>query len=156
MTLGIFHSAPTTTLYSIDTYGRSSYIYKSTTMKIIMCNFATWLYTKLNGEYVGSDDFGNRYYQSKKESRQFGRKNRWVIYKGLDEPSKVPPEWFVWLHYQTDEVLSNNKKYSWEKLHQPNLTGTKFAYYPKGHALSNMKRDKATGDYESWHPNNQV
>ena len=96
----------------------------------MMCNLGTWLFTKFYGKYVGSDEFGNKYYQSTSSSREFGRKHRWVIYKGDPEATKVPPQWFSWLHYQTDTLPMNNKKHNWEKNHIPNLTGTKHAYSP--------------------------
>ena len=54
----------------------------------------TWLLTTwLHGEPVGTDDFGNRYYQNKDGSR------RWVIYNGTVEASRVPPDWHGWLHH---------------------------------------------------------
>jgi NADH:ubiquinone oxidoreductase subunit len=34
------------------------------------------------------------------------------------------------------------------------LTGTELAYRPPGHALAGNHRDKATGDYEAWTPEN--
>jgi NADH:ubiquinone oxidoreductase subunit len=116
----------------------------------------TYIYTKLFGELVGKDQFGNSYFQSRKFLRDFGRYNRWVCYIGDVEPSKVPSQWFSWLHYQTDDVpANNNKKYSWERDFIPNLTGTNSAYYPSGHVLGKGKRSKATGDYQPWRPNNK-
>jgi NADH:ubiquinone oxidoreductase subunit len=119
-----------------------------------MCNIATWLYTKLNGVYVGQDEFGNKYYQSKKADRPFNKKSRWVIYKGMPEPTKVPPQWFLWLHHQAvASPNSNAKKYAWEINHETNNTGTKKAYFPSGHPLGKGKKDKSSGDYEAWKPN---
>ena len=49
-------------------------------------NSATWgtlLTTWLSGSPVGTDDFGNRYYQNKDGSR------RWVIYNGTVEEFKI-------------------------------------------------------------------
>lgn len=115
----------------------------------------TWLYTKLFGQKIGSDEYGNIYYETKKIARCFQRKNRWVYYKGLAEGSKVPVSWFSWLHYQTDKVpitKSKSKDYKWELPSTPNLTGTKYAYMPTGHTFSTNKRDKAIGDYQSWDP----
>ena len=53
----------------------------------------TWLQTKLSGNAVGTDDFGNRYFQNKDGSR------RWVIYNGTVEASRVPPDWHGWMHH---------------------------------------------------------
>ncbi|MFO1241862.1 MAG: NADH-ubiquinone oxidoreductase subunit NDUFA12 family protein [Rickettsiales bacterium] len=96
----------------------------------------TRLHTLFFGKYVGSDDFGNRYYISRSNPRG-ARERRWVLYKGIPEPSKVPPLWHGWLHHKFDDVPSEMLQvhYNWEKEHQPNLTGTKGAYAPPGHLL---------------------
>lgn len=118
-----------------------------------MSSFSTWLYTKLFGQFVGKDEFGNSYYQTRNYKRAFNRPERWVYFNGIPEASKVPPQWFGWLHYQTNNPpASNSKKYNWEKSHRPNLTGTTEAYYPKGHLLGDKVRAKAVGDYEAWRP----
>lgn len=109
----------------------------------------TRIFTALKGHLVGKDEFGNKYYQTKKADKD-GKKKRWVMYNGMAEPSKVPPSWHGWLHYTTDEVLAN--KYNWQKQHKPNLTGTDLAYFPPGHARSGGERKAATGDYEAWQP----
>ena len=61
----------------------------------------TWLFTKLRGEVVGTDDQGNCYYQDKRVIAGRRRK-RWVIYQGEVEASRVPPDWHGWLHYTTN------------------------------------------------------
>src|SRR3954466_4008920 len=76
-------------------------------------NFGTWLHTKLHGEKVGEDAYGNVYYKSKRK-RFAGREERWVIYTGEAEASKVPPEWHAWLHHTTDAPLSAPMR-SWQK-----------------------------------------
>jgi NADH:ubiquinone oxidoreductase subunit len=117
-------------------------------------DIGTKLFTWMNGKQVGSDAFGNRYFVHRKGATRDGREMRWVIYNGLTEASKVPPEWHHWLHHGTDEVPdgSDPRKYAWQKEHQPNLTGTPYAYRPPGHVFEGGKRDKATGDYEPWSP----
>jgi len=109
----------------------------------------TRIFTKLRGQFVGEDEFGNRYYQDKKTNTN-GRKKRWVMYNGMAEPSKVPPSWHGWLHYTTDEILEN--KYDWQKAATPNLTGTSFAYYPAGAKQKVGERKKVSSDYEAWEP----
>ncbi len=109
----------------------------------------TKLYTKLFGLLVGKDKFGNSYYTGKRTD-SFGRKKRWVIYKGKNDPTIVPPAWHGWLHYTTDKILNDN--YAWQKDAMPNQTGTKNAYLPKGHVLKGGHRAKATGDYQAWRP----
>lgn len=114
----------------------------------------TRLYTWLRGELVGTDQFGNHYYQDRKEAKGRRRK-RWVIYNGEAEASRVPPDWHGWLHRTVDAPppADGLPKRVWQKEHVPNLTGTTGAYRPPGHVLAGGQRDKATGDYEPWTPN---
>ncbi len=114
----------------------------------------TWLHTKLNGQYLGKDAFGNRYYTSRKTPAT-GRKKRWVMYHGMAEPSKVPPLWHAWLHYMVDTLPTEGAgapAYSWQKEHVPNLTGTIHAYKPKGDLAAGGARDASTSDYLAWTP----
>ncbi len=108
----------------------------------------TLLATWLRGTSVGSDPFGNRYYQSRDGKR------RWVIYAGTVEASRVPPEWHGWLHHTFKEppTVSSPKIKSWEKEHSPNLTGTPGAYRPPGSLARGGVRSAATGDYQAWQP----
>ena len=112
-------------------------------------------FTRLRGtEVVGVDNLGNKYYRGKPISG-YKRERRWVIYKGDEDASKVPPEWHGWLHHQTDIVPGEGAesfRRPWQKPHQPNMTGTNQAYHPPGHILEGGRRDKATGDYEAWSP----
>jgi NADH:ubiquinone oxidoreductase subunit len=108
----------------------------------------TLLTTWFSGQSVGTDEFGNRYYQSKDGKR------RWVIYAGTVEASRVPPDWHGWMHHTfalppTGEKL---KRKPWEAQHLPNLTGTPAAYHPEGSLWHEGKRPPATGDYEAWRP----
>ena len=51
---------------------------------------------------------------------------RWVMFNGEIEASKIPPHWHAWLHKSIDEPpLNYSHKYSWQKDHKPNMTGTK-------------------------------
>ena len=104
------------------------------------------------GKSIGSDAYGNVYYSSPPR-KGYKRERRWVIYDGAPEASKVPPEWHGWLHHQTDVIPdAESFRRPWQKPHQPNMTGTNKAYRPKGHLLSEGKRDRASGDYEAWTP----
>ena len=106
------------------------------------------------GKSVGTDPLGNKYY-TRKARKGYNHERRWVIYKGAPEASSVPPEWHGWLHHQTDVLPGNNAasfRRPWQKPHEPNLTGTNQAYRPPGHILKGGQRDKATGDYEAWTP----
>ena len=68
---------------------------------------------------VGKDKNGNKYYQSKSGKR-------WVIYKGEVEASKIPNEWYSWMHYINNKIENQHdlKKYNWQKEHLPNQTGS--------------------------------
>ncbi|MCP5432585.1 MAG: NADH:ubiquinone oxidoreductase subunit NDUFA12 [Alphaproteobacteria bacterium] len=111
----------------------------------------TWWTTLKRGREVGRDAQDNRYFEEKR-SRKGERKRRWVIYAGLVEASRVPPEWHAWLHYMVDEVPAEAKRAAWEKPHRPNLTGTAQAYRPPGSLEAAAVRPPATGDYEAWRP----
>jgi len=105
--------------------------------------------------FVGEDDYGNRYYEAKDTSDSYdGRKRRFVIYKGYADASKVPPDWHGWLHHTFEEPPTKAplKRRPWEKDHQPNLTGTVWAWRPKGAIARGGERQKATGDYQPWTP----
>lgn len=113
----------------------------------------TRIYTYFNGTLVGTDAFGNRYFTEKKAAKD-AKAKRWVLYKGIAEPSKVPAKWFGWLHYTTDKVpsITDNQHYDWEKPHLPNLTGTKNSYAPDGSLRGAAIHAKSTADYEAWQP----
>jgi NADH:ubiquinone oxidoreductase subunit len=108
----------------------------------------THLNTWFRGRLVGEDVFGNRYHESRDGKR------RWVLFKGISEPSKVPPEWHGWLHYTVAEppTVAPPAIKPWEQEHQPNWTGTAMAYRPPGSLLGAGTRAKATGDFEAWRP----
>lgn len=113
----------------------------------------TRLYTIFFGQHVGTDEFGNRYYQESSEPKQ-RRRRRWVMYKGIAEASKIPPMWHGWMHYTLDALPTEIPRihYQWEKEHLPNLTGTKAAYVPPGHVLRGADRAATTSDYTAWQP----
>lgn len=117
-------------------------------------NIGTLIFTWMTGRQVGTDEFGNKYYESRKGAKLHNRPRRWCLFKGDAEASKVPPEWHAWLHHMTPEPLTDAaaKARPWQKQHQPNLTGTIHAYRPKGHDFKGGKRAEATGDYEAWSP----
>jgi NADH:ubiquinone oxidoreductase subunit len=96
---------------------------------------------------VGSDDFGNQYYQDPKSL------SRYVLYNGIVEASKIPSNWHGWMHYVTNETPSQNQsKNFWQKIHLPNLTGTKLRYFIDGHLARKSLRVKTGSDYQAWKP----
>ena len=115
-------------------------------------NGDTWgtrLFTWWNGEEVGRDEHGNLYYQSKKDPTR-----RWVVYKGSNDGSRVPPGWQLWLRGSIDELPEKAlpPRRPFERKPEPNLTGTMAAFRPDGALGSGKIRPAATGDYEPWVP----
>ena len=108
--------------------------------------FGTRLQIFFSGKLVGEDKNGNKYYESKS-----GR--RWVIYNGEVEASKIPDEWYSWIHRIGNKIenVQHLKKYKWQKKHLPNLTGTQYAYQPKSLNIEFNKK-KENRDYKAWNP----
>ena len=101
----------------------------------------TFLYTLFTGKYVGSDEFGNKYYINSKD-------RRWVIYKKDIESSQIPSEWHLWMHFLTKNIPIPKKKFDWQIAHQENLTGTVKAHKPDG--LLSADSNKNMKKYETW------
>jgi len=134
-------------------------------MKQFLTQFFTWwngttlgtlYYTRRHGQFVGTDEFGNRYYRAIGHliDPSVGRERRWVIYNGLADASRVPPGWRGWLTHNF-ELPPSEEPYTpraWEKPFVPNMTGTELAYRPTGSMLSTGQRPAATGDYVPWTP----
>jgi NADH:ubiquinone oxidoreductase subunit len=134
-------------------------------MKTFLVRFFTWWngqtfgtqwWTKRHGEFVGDDEFGNRYYRTKggKIDPALGINRRWVIYNGVAEASMTPPGWNGWLHHTVDvpPTEEDYKPYAWEKAHIGNPTGTPAAIRPDGSTLRPGPRQPTGGDYEAWSP----
>ena len=99
----------------------------------------TFLKTLFFGKYMGSDEFGNKYYKSKKNER-------WVIYAKNIEATKITSDWYLWIHHTTDKVPDNKEsKYSWQKKHLEKQTGTNNSYKPVKIRKNNVKKK-----YETW------
>ena len=100
----------------------------------------TRIYTFFSGKLVGKDEFGNKYYENKKKNK------RWVIYEGEIDASKISNEWYLWIHFTKNKVeLSKNfEKYSWQKPHSSNKTGTSESYHP------NKKNNEIKKKYSTW------
>lgn len=112
----------------------------------------TLIHTAIFGTLVGIDGFGNRYYR--RQDRKSKKERRWVMYKGIAEPSKVPAQWHGWLHYTQTEPpdVKSLSHHVWERPHLPNLTGTQGAYLPQGHLSKAGHHAPTMADYEPWKP----
>ena len=99
----------------------------------------TRIYTILKGKLIGKDSYGNKYYEDRKGKR-------WVIYNGEIEASKIPEEWYSWIHSIKNKIENSHelKKYKWQKKHQENLTGTSKAYHPSNNKNATKKK------YNAW------
>ena len=93
----------------------------------------------LFGKLVGKDDLGNKYYQTKKGKR-------FIIYNGEVDASKIPNEWYSWMHFTKNKIenIHDLDKYEWQKPHLPNQTGTENSYHPNKNNEQNNKK------YKSW------
>ena len=105
--------------------------------------FGTRIKTIFFGKFIGKDDFGNKYYQSKNGKR-------WVIYNGEINASKINSDWFSWIHHITNTLPTrkNLEKYPWQKPHKDNKTGSSESYKPN----KISKKAKNFKKYETWKP----
>ncbi|KAF9928144.1 hypothetical protein FBU30_002600 [Linnemannia zychae] len=100
------------------------------------------------GTLVGTDQFGNKYFENLNES--YGR-NRWVQFavedtffnRGTANASQIPAEWHGWLHRMLQAPPTVDKTMvapKWGVTYTENLTGSPKAYKtysttrPKVHA----------------------
>ena len=106
----------------------------------------TRLQTIFFGKLVGEDELGNKYYQNKKGKR-------WVIYNGEVEASKIPNDWYSWMHHTNNKIENshNLKKYKWQKNHLSNQTGTENAFDPEKNNTNDSSK-KRNDDYIKWSP----
>ena len=113
---------------------------------------------KRRSSEIGEDEWGNKFFEeneaSPKGSAFSGRKRRYVIYNGPAEPSRISADWHGWLHHVFDKPPTEDPlpKKTFETEHTPNLTGTIYAYKPKGALGSDEERTKTAADYEAWDP----
>ena len=111
-------------------------------------SFGTGLFTRRHGKEIGKDALGNVYFTTKAGDR------RWVIYNGSNDTSRIPPDWYAWMHHlidgHPDQALPPVRKF--EKPPVPNRTGTAEAYRPSGALERGGQRQAASGDYQAWTP----
>lgn len=95
--------------------------------------------TKPGGVLVGTDDYGNKYYETDAEE-EIHLRTRWVEYNATFlsiDISKAEPGWHYWLGYGTNtppNLLPEDQKahraYPLPEKHKPMMTGTRGAYVP--------------------------
>ena len=96
--------------------------------------FGTFLKTLFFGKFVGSDEYGNKYYKNKNDER-------WVIYSKNIEATRITSDWYLWIHHTIDKIPDkNDTKYSWQKKHLENQTGSKNSFKPVKIRKDNIKK----------------
>ena len=102
--------------------------------------FGTFLKTLFYGKFVGTDEYGNKYYKSKKNNE------RWVVYANNIEATKITSDWYLWMHHTIDKIPnSKDAKLPWQKRHLENQTGTDKSYKPV-----KLRRNANIKKYETW------
>ncbi|KAJ8737895.1 hypothetical protein PYW08_000490 [Mythimna loreyi] len=109
---------------------------------LFKASYKMWRFDTLKeGQYVGCDANGNRYYMN--NNYMIGR-SRWVEhnikYRWDYDATHITSEWFGWLHYKTDKLpcedsakhtlLCSSQAQRWLLPFEENMTGTNEAYYP--------------------------
>ena len=101
--------------------------------------FGTFLKTLFFGKNVGSDEYGNKYYQSKKDER-------WVVYGSNVEATRISADWYLWIHHTIDKIPDKKEiKFPWQKHHLDNQTGSENRFKP-----IKIKKDDSNKKYETW------
>ena len=100
----------------------------------------TFLKVLFYGTYVGKDESGNKYYESKENER-------WVVYANNIEATKITSDWYLWMHHTVDKIPKENvkNKYLWQKKHLENQTGSRNSYKP-----TKIKKNDIQKKYETW------
>lgn len=114
----------------------------------------TRFFTWRNGEHVGTDALGNRYYRAPSAIPDSIAERRWVIYSGYSEASQIPPVWHGWMHHRMDTPPTDAdvQMHEWQKPHTENMTGTAKAYRPAGSIARNTRAHKKDATYQAWRP----
>jgi len=101
--------------------------------------FSTFLKTLFFGKFVGSDQYGNKYYKSKNDER-------WVVYSSNVEATKITSEWYLWIHHTINKIPDTHaSKFKWQKEHLENQTGTVNSHKPVKINKTRIKKN-----YETW------
>ncbi len=111
---------------------------------VIFMNTFFYIYIVLFGKKIANDKFGNKYYMVFIDMLFIKIEKRYVLYNGIKDSSKIPPEYNNWLMGNVDDISTLQTR-AWVKSHLPNLSGTKLAYYPKEDNLNSKKK-------QAWKP----
>ncbi|WVQ81910.1 hypothetical protein IAT38_004037 [Cryptococcus sp. DSM 104549] len=94
-----------------------------------------WYFNDLKwGRLVGTDRFGNRYYENYDPNEELPGRNRWVDFSQHDlNASQVPPEWHSWISHirkdpPTEDAIMKQSVPFWGTPYVENLTGTRGSF----------------------------
>ena len=69
-----------------------------------------------------------------------------MVYAKIIEETKITSEWYLWMHHTIDKIPDNkDNKYSWQKQHLENQTGTSNSFKPIKIRKNNIQKK-----YETW------
>ncbi|KAL7421297.1 hypothetical protein Q5752_004182 [Cryptotrichosporon argae] len=86
------------------------------------------------GRHVGTDQFGNRYFENVNAREEVPGRHRWIDYAQDDfNASQVPRQWASWLSHirmdpPTDDPVVKQLTPPWQAPYVENLTGTRGRY----------------------------
>ncbi|KII95912.1 hypothetical protein PLICRDRAFT_97459 [Plicaturopsis crispa FD-325 SS-3] len=89
-----------------------------------------------SGRHVGTDRFGNRYFENLNPREEIPGRHRWVDFAQHNyHASQVPPEWHSWISHirkdpPTEDLVMQKSTPPWQAAWVENLTGTRGAYKP--------------------------
>ncbi|MEZ5914054.1 MAG: NADH-ubiquinone oxidoreductase subunit NDUFA12 family protein [Parvularculaceae bacterium] len=132
---GQIHADPALRLVGYDTYSTSLTLFRR------------------GARLVGKDEQGNRYYEEKSPSGPEGGK-RWVVYHGVADASRVPPDWHGWIHHI--RRTADGRAVEAARVQKDHLPGhDRYAarLSPAG-SLSRAGGPAPLRDYETWSPDN--
>ncbi|WWD19020.1 hypothetical protein CI109_103477 [Kwoniella shandongensis] len=88
------------------------------------------------GRHVGTDQFGNRYFENLNPNEEIPGRHRWIDFSQDDfNASQVPPEWHSWLSHirhlpPSEDPIVKQWTPTWKAPFVENMTGTRGAYKP--------------------------
>ncbi|CCA67963.1 related to nadh-ubiquinone oxidoreductase subunit b17.2 [Serendipita indica DSM 11827] len=89
-----------------------------------------------SGRLVGTDYFGNRYYENLNAEEEIPGRHRWVDFAQHEyNATQIPPEWHSWISHirkdpPTEDGVMAKMTPPWKAPYYENLTGTRGAYRP--------------------------
>lgn len=135
------------------------YVQQRGGLKPVLQDLAAQSLIRTDGKLVGTDKFGNQYWENKDAAQL---RDRWVVFAQKDpDPTTVPGEWHQWLHHVGDAppaVVEAERKF-FQTPHTPNATGQVFTAPGQTYTPHNFLFNKSYGQNytstpitEQWQP----